>query len=61
MGITPVAQISQLLHFGVVVLHVVFDWQAGGIIDSDVASQAEQNASTFKGQQSRIGAIGRKT
>ena len=57
MGITPVAQISQLLHFRVVVLHVIFDWQVGGIVNSDVAYQAKQNASTFKVKQLRIGAI----
>lgn len=41
MGITPAAQSSQLLHFGVIVLHVVFDWQAGSIIDSDITSKAK--------------------
>lgn len=57
MGIAPTAQISQFLHLRVVVLHVVFHRQIGGIVDPDVASQAEENAGTFKGQEARIRAM----
>jgi hypothetical protein len=38
MAITPLAQLAQLLDFGVRVLDVVFDWEATRVIDLYVAA-----------------------
>ena len=61
MAVAPLAQRAQLLHLGVVVLHVVLDGQAGGIEDADVAAEAEENARALEGQQARVGASAHAT
>lgn len=38
MTVTPLAQISQFLHFFVIMLYVVFDGQAARVEDPDIAA-----------------------
>jgi hypothetical protein len=41
MPITPFAQLAKLLHFLVVMLQIVFDWEALRVVHSNIAAQAE--------------------
>ena len=56
VAVAPLAQTSQLLHLGVVVLDVVLDGQAGGLEDAHVAAQAGEDACALERQQARVGA-----
>lgn len=40
VSITPLTQITQLLHFRMIVLDVVFEWQVSGIVDAHVAAES---------------------
>lgn len=51
MAITPAAQTPQLLYFRMLVLHIVFDRQSSRIVDSDIATQPEEDAGSLKGRQ----------
>lgn len=44
VAVAPLTQLPQLLHFGVVVLDVVFLREAGGVVYPDVAAEAEEDA-----------------
>ena len=44
VAVTPLAELPELLYFGVVVLLVVFDWEARWIVDSNVAAETKENA-----------------
>jgi len=52
--ITPLAELAELLDFWVIVLLVVFDWEARWIVDSDVTAEAEENARGFVGEEFRV-------
>ena len=51
MAIAPFAEFPQLLDLGVVVLDVVLLGQAGGIVDANIASEAEKDAGGLIRQQ----------
>ena len=53
MAIAPFAQFPQLLDLGVAVLDVVLLGQAGGIVDANIASEAEKDAGGLIRQQLR--------
>lgn len=41
IAIAPFAKVTQFLDFGVRVLRVVFDGEAFGVVNADVAAEAE--------------------
>lgn len=43
MPITPAAELAKLLHFGMSVLNVVFDWKSDWVVDADITAQAEKD------------------
>jgi len=49
VAVGPARKVAQFLDFGVVVLFVVFDGEAGGVVDADVAAEAEEDAGDFVG------------
>ena len=49
VAVGPAREIAQFLDFGVVVRFVVFDGQAGGVVDADVAAEAEEDARDLVG------------
>lgn len=51
VAVTPLAQVSQLLHLVMVLLGVVLDGQTRWIEHANVAAQAEEDAGTFESQQ----------
>ena len=51
--ITPLAELAELLDLGVVVLLVVLDGEAGGVVDADIAAEAEEDARGFVGEEPR--------
>jgi len=46
----PTREVAQFLDFRVVVRFVVFDGEAGGVVDADVAAEAEEDAGDFVGE-----------
>jgi len=38
VAVTPLAEVAQLLHLGMAMLDVIFLWQAGWVVDSDIAA-----------------------
>lgn len=55
MTITPLAHLSQLLDFDMIVLYIIFDRETFWVEDPDVTSQTEKYAGTLKGQKAGIG------
>jgi hypothetical protein len=55
MSITPSAEAPQFLYLGMVILDVVFNWEARRVVDSHVAPESKKNARDLKRQQFRIG------
>ena len=51
VAVTPLAELPELLYFGVIVLLVVFDWEARWIVDSHVAAETEENARGLVGKE----------
>lgn len=54
MPIAPTTEVSQFLYLDMIVLHVIFDRQAGRIEHADIASQPKQNSGGFQCKQARI-------
>lgn len=52
--VTPTTQVSQLLHFRVIMLYVVLDRQASRIIYPDVATKPEEYAGSLECEESRV-------
>lgn len=44
MAVTPFAEFTKLLHFWMLVLHIILDRQIRGVIDANVSTQAEKYA-----------------
>lgn len=42
MTVTPFAEFTKLLHFWMLVLHIILDRQIRGVIDANVSTQAEK-------------------
>ena len=57
MAITPLAQVAQLLDFGVSVVDVVFNGEGCGVVHADVAAEAEEDAACFEGEEAGVGAM----
>lgn len=51
VAITPSTQVPQFLYFGMLVLHIIFDWQACRIVDSDIAAQPKEETGRLKSGQ----------
>lgn len=49
VAVAPFAQVAEFLDFGMVVLDVVFDGEAAGVVDTDVAAEAPENSAGFVG------------
>lgn len=47
VSITPFTELPQLLHFGVVVVEVVLNGQASGIVHADVAAELEEDSASL--------------
>ena len=54
MTITPPAQASNVLDFGVRVLYVILDRQAGWIEDTHVTSEPKKDTRRFKSKEPRV-------
>jgi len=50
VAIGPAREVSQFLDFGMGVCFVVFDGEPGGVVDADVAAEAEEDACDFVGE-----------
>lgn len=50
MAVAPPAQVVQFLNFDMLVLLIIFDRQTIRVEDSDVTSQAVEDARSFIGQ-----------
>ena len=55
--IAPPAQLTQLLHLRMLVLHVILDRQARRVVDAHVAAQPEQDAGLLVREQARVRAL----
>jgi hypothetical protein len=53
VAITPLAESPELLDFGVVMLLVIFDGEARGIVDSYVTAETKENTRGFVGKELR--------
>lgn len=42
MTVTPFAEFTKLLHFWMLVLHIILDRQIRGVIDANVSTQAKK-------------------
>jgi hypothetical protein len=51
VAVAPFAEVAEFLDFGVRVLDVVFDGEAGGVVDADVAAEAEEDSCGFVGEE----------
>ena len=58
MTVAPATEVAKFLHFGMVVLFVVLDWEVLRIIYPDVAAQAEQYPGDFVGEEHGVGPSG---
>jgi hypothetical protein len=38
VAVAPLAQLAQLLHFGMIVQHVILLWETGGVVHAYVAA-----------------------
>ena len=52
VAITPAAEISEFLHFLMIVLDIIFDRQTGRIEYADIAAESEENTRRFERQES---------
>ena len=41
MSVAPLAQVAKFLHFRVIVLDIVLDWQSSGVIHPDVTPKSK--------------------
>lgn len=57
VAVGPFAEVAELLDFGVRVLDVVFDGEAGRVVDADVAAEAEEDAGGFVGEELGVGSV----
>jgi hypothetical protein len=57
MAVTPAAEISELLHFLVVVLDIIFNGEASGVVDADIATKAEEDPGSFEGEEARVRSV----
>jgi hypothetical protein len=48
MTVAPAAEIAELLHFVVIVLHVVLHGEAGRVEYADVTAQSKEDARGFE-------------
>jgi hypothetical protein len=55
MSITPSAEVPPLSYLSIVILDVVFNWEARRIVDSHVAPESKKNAWDLKRQRFRVG------
>ena len=55
MSITPSAEVPQLLYLGMVIVDVVFNWEARRVVDSHVAPESKKNTRDLKRQRFRAG------
>jgi signal transduction protein with GAF and PtsI domain len=44
-----VTELSEFLHLGVGMLHIIFLWQACRVVDADVAAETEQDPGALVG------------
>ena len=49
VAVAPLAEVTQLLDFWVGVVDVVFYGEGGGVVNADVAAEAEEDAACFEG------------
>jgi hypothetical protein len=54
VAVAPLAQLAQFLYFGMRVLQIVLLGEAGRVIHSDIAAQAEEDTCCLKGQETRV-------
>jgi hypothetical protein len=57
MAVAPAAEISELLHFLVVVLHIIFDGEASGVVDADIATEVEEYPAGFECEEARVRSV----
>ena len=58
VAVAPAAEVPQFLHFGMRVLDVVLDGELAGIVDADVAAEAEEDAGGFVGEEAGKRSVG---
>lgn len=54
VAVAPFAQLTQFLHFGVIVQDVVFLRKPGWVIYPDVAAETEEDACCFVGEEAGV-------
>lgn len=54
MPIAPSTEIPELLYFGMPMLHVILDWKAHRVIDSDIATKPEEDTGCLKSKKAGI-------
>jgi hypothetical protein len=57
MAVTPAAEISEFLHFLVVVLYIIFDGETGRVIDANITAEAEEDPGGFEGEEARVRSV----
>jgi hypothetical protein len=57
VAVAPAAEISELLHFLVVVLDIIFDREAGWVVDADIATKAEEDPGGFECEEARVRSV----
>jgi len=57
VAVAPAAEISELLHFLVVVLDIIFDGETGRVVDADIAAEAEEDPGGLECQQARVRSV----
>lgn len=54
MAIAPPTKISEFLDFGMIMLCIVLDWKTLWVVNSNIASEAEEDSRNFKSKELRI-------
>jgi hypothetical protein len=57
VAVAPAAEISELLHLLVVVLDIIFDGEASGVVDADIATEAEEDTGGFECEEARVRSV----
>lgn len=55
VAVAPFAEVAQLLHLGMQVLHVVFHWQTRRVENAHVAAESEEDPRCFESEQAGVG------
>lgn len=55
--VAPSTKISELLHFHVMVLNIIFDGEARRVIDADIATKAEEDTGGLESKQARVRSV----